>query len=378
MKKNSFHFLFLLIAISFTITKVKGQCNEELAGTFTGNNSFIGTITLHVDTTNASFLIISSPHYIATTSFSNINCTNNTFSYNGMGHCSYGDYGWGTFSCDFNTIYLTYSYYVDQGEFESGPYYDTLARKDSIIIITTPACSGCNGTAFAALSGFSNNPNAHYSYLWSNGETTNPAMALCPGVYKLTVTTSFSGSTDDDYCPSNTTIAYAIIKPSALPALTMDFIGNIGGNYNSVEAIANNGISPYTYLWLPQDSIYNPATDLVSGTYTVIATSANGCATSDTVTIANNTVTLNNSNITHPANYIYPNPFGRNTTLSMNISQEYTLEVNDLSGRKIYSAAFSGNQYQLSAEGIGPGMYILRVFDINSNLVYKTKIAIQY
>lgn len=64
------------------------------------------------------------------------------------------------------------------------------SQNDSIIFsITKPLCYGsCNGSIVASVSG----TNAPYSYLWSNGATTNSITGLCAADYTLSVTNSNS------------------------------------------------------------------------------------------------------------------------------------------------------------------------------------------
>ena len=67
------------------------------------------------------------------------------------------------------------------------------SQNDSIIFsITKPLCSGdCNGSIMASVSG----TNAPYSYLWSNGATTNSITGLCATDYTLSVTNNNSVTT---------------------------------------------------------------------------------------------------------------------------------------------------------------------------------------
>ncbi|MBC7694020.1 MAG: T9SS type A sorting domain-containing protein [Burkholderiales bacterium] len=67
------------------------------------------------------------------------------------------------------------------------------SQNDSIIFsITKPLCYGnCNGSITASVSG----TNAPYSFLWSNGATTNSITGLCVNDYTLSVTNNNSVTT---------------------------------------------------------------------------------------------------------------------------------------------------------------------------------------
>lgn len=54
----------------------------------------------------------------------------------------------------------------------------------------------------------------------------------------------------------------------------------------SARAVASNGILPYTYLWNPSDKTSALAENLAAGIYEVIITDANGCTSSDKVSIS--------------------------------------------------------------------------------------------
>jgi uncharacterized repeat protein (TIGR03803 family) len=74
---------------------------------------------------------------------------------------------------------------------------------------------------------------------------------------------------------------------------------------------------------------------------------------------------------------VYPNPFTNSTTISINTAGTNYLELTDVTGRKLKSLEFTGNEYTLSAEGLASGMYFMRIFDRDKNVVGTTKIVVQ-
>jgi gliding motility-associated-like protein len=154
---------------------------------------------------------------------------------------------------------------------------------DVTIISNTPTpCFGsCEGQLVAATIGGT----GPYTYSWSpSGGNTDTASLLCAGTYTVTMT-------DANGC-QDTAIA-TIIQPSLL---TVAGGANgticIGQTYN-LSATAAGGTAPYTYDWTDgtnasqgQTWTVNP---VVTTTYTVTVTDANGCVSQPAVV----TVTVN-------------------------------------------------------------------------------------
>jgi len=144
---------------------------------------------------------------------------------------------------------------------------------------TSVKCFGGNdGSATASVSGGT----IPYTYLWNDpaAQTTSIASGLKAGVYLLIVT-------DSNGC---TTSASVTIKEPAAP-LTAAASGTdvkcFGGSDGTVTVLASGGTTAYSYLWNdPAAQTSATATGLKAGTYQVAVTDANGCTTSDSVTIS--------------------------------------------------------------------------------------------
>jgi hypothetical protein len=78
---------------------------------------------------------------------------------------------------------------------------------------------------------------------------------------------------------------------------------------------------------------------------------------------------------------VYPNPFTNITTVSIinnsPLAIHNYLEVDDLTGRKLKWIEFTGTQYQLSAQDLAKGIYFIRAFDSNKNVIGTSKIVVQ-
>src|SRR5690606_21685191 len=120
-----------------------------------------------------------------------------------------------------------------------------------------------------------------YTYLWSNGATTEDITVSQGGNYTCTITDENSGF-------SITTQVLQVLQPLPLHVTIVPInVACFGGNNGEAIATVTNGTAPYTYSWNDVNNQTTPtATGLVAGTYEVTVTDANNCTTTTTVTIA--------------------------------------------------------------------------------------------
>lgn len=108
-----------------------------------------------------------------------------------------------------------------------------------------------------------------YTYLWSNGFTTEDLLGVQAGVYGLV-------ATDAAGCTVQAT--YQITQPGSQLGATLTPVNTscYGGNDGSVTAAGVGGTAPYTYLWSDANI---GATDslLAAGLYVVTVTDSNSC-----------------------------------------------------------------------------------------------------
>jgi len=117
-----------------------------------------------------------------------------------------------------------------------------------------------------------------YTYLWSNGSTTEDLTGLTSGSYSVIVT---------DFRGCVKTAQYSITRPAPIlinvtTQTTVDCAAH-SINQNFV-AQASGGIPPYTYLW--SNGIVGAIMNTnVNGTYTVTATDSRPCPFTETVVV---------------------------------------------------------------------------------------------
>lgn len=192
-----------------------------------------------------------------------------------------------------------------------------------------------------------------YTYLWSNGSTSNTATGLSPGYYSVTVT-------DQNNCSVTDSVE---IPASSIVDVNLDVINsNLNVNCNGFQSdtitiLASGGTGAGTYQYyipgiFPNPQYNNIFSGLYAGVYDVYAFDANGCQDFVTVTInepdviyfsaTSSDVSCNSgsdgvvwvdsiSGGTAP--YFYSWSSGQNTSIVNNLSAgNYTLSVTDVNG----------------------------------------------
>ncbi|MBI4649505.1 MAG: PKD domain-containing protein, partial [Bacteroidia bacterium] len=167
----------------------------------------------------------------------------------------------------------------------------TITQPAALSLSTTKTDVSCNGGSNGAIDLSVSGGTSAYSYLWSNGATTEDLTGLSAGTYTVTVT-------DANSCTATTSVI--ISQPAAL-AISMS---STEASSNCIcdataTASASGGTSPYTYLWSDGQTT-ETATGLCPGaTHTVTVTDANACTpASGTVTLTGAILSVSITNAT--------------------------------------------------------------------------------
>ncbi len=151
---------------------------------------------------------------------------------------------------------------------------------------TNPACYGLNNGSSTIIPSGGTQP---YSYLWSNGQTSQNANGLASGSYNVTVT-------DNNGCVASQSITLTEPPQLIVIATANSNVSTCGGSDGSASAQVSGGTNPVQILWSNNQS--GPlAVNLQSGTYTAIATDLQGCSSSDTALITQGISEICNNNI---------------------------------------------------------------------------------
>lgn len=141
------------------------------------------------------------------------------------------------------------------------------------ITATDIVCTGSNdGSAIINVTGGT----PPYTYLWSNGQTSQTIVGLSEGTYVVTAS---------DFAGCNTLDSVTIIAPSTL-SIELSETNISGCMAGSILTTLSGGTLPYTYQWSSGDTVESLYSVTVPGTYTLTVTDANGCTISDTATVS--------------------------------------------------------------------------------------------
>jgi gliding motility-associated-like protein len=138
--------------------------------------------------------------------------------------------------------------------------------------------NACNGAITAIPSGGT----LPYTYSWNpSAQTGQTATNLCGGIYTVTIT-------DANGCTliQTDTIHSPVVLVLAAPAVTDATCNNsLDG---AIDITVTGGALPYSYSWTgpaPFTAATEDISGVLSGSYTVTITDANGCAVTDTIVI---------------------------------------------------------------------------------------------
>jgi hypothetical protein len=142
--------------------------------------------------------------------------------------------------------------------------------------VTADSCSANIGAIDLTTVGGS----SPFSFLWSNGATTEDVSGLSSGTYTVTVTDNSGCSDVASFVINNTSVF------STSSILTSD---TCNAGVGAIDLSLSGGASPYTYSW-SNGATTEDISGLAAGTYSVIITDAAGC-------IGNETFLINNTSI---------------------------------------------------------------------------------
>ncbi len=139
--------------------------------------------------------------------------------------------------------------------------------------VQTNICTGAsNGLANITATGGT----SPYTYLWSDGQTAALASGLPVGNYSVTTTDAMG-------CTTIATVAITQFPAISSTGSYTDVSCN-GENNGSATINPSGGASPFAYQWSNGQSTAS-ITGLIAGTYIATLTDANGCSTTDTLTV---------------------------------------------------------------------------------------------
>ncbi len=223
----------------------------------------------------------------------------------------------------------------------------------SIVSYDIPCDSACIGSASAATGG-SNPP---YTYLWNNGQTTNPATDLCAGTYIVTIT-------DTKGCEMMDTTEIIVDYIFKNVTVWQDNDTIYEGQKTYIHATSITGC---TYTWEPSTGLDNPnssttgASPTVTTTYIITIEDPYGCVYKDTLIIYVIDVICDEPYIYVP-NAFTPDNDGKNDILyaRTNFAERLYFVIYDRWGEKLFETTNTEIGWDGTYKGkkLDPGVFV--------------------
>ncbi|MDX2002124.1 MAG: Ig-like domain-containing protein [Chitinophagales bacterium] len=172
--------------------------------------------------------------------------------------------------CDTATVYIT--------------IYDVMR------LVLVPTDASCNGDSTGSIDLTVVNGNAPFTYLWSNGATTEDLTNVPAGTYSVTVTDAFGVSLVDSATVNQPLSLTA--SANATPVLCA------GGSNGAIDITVAGGTAPFTYTW-SNGATSEDVNSLVEGLYSVNVIDANGCRAQLTASVGTENTLVLNTGITN-------------------------------------------------------------------------------
>ena len=199
----------------------------------------------------------------------------------------------------------------------------------------------CNFNNDAVVNAIVAGGTAPYTFNWNTGATTSSINGLAAGTYSVTVT-------DSNGC---TALANTQVNPPANLTSSVNVTQPTCGLSNgSIVVTPSGGTAPYSYSWVPALSTSSTLSSLPGGTYTYTVTDANGCTSSQAVSL----------NIIAPlVVQLVADPVTCNGAADGNIFSTVS------GGQAPYTYSWSNGSSVPNLSSLAPGDYELTVTDAN-------------
>jgi gliding motility-associated-like protein len=215
----------------------------------------------------------------------------------------------------------------------------------------------CNGHSDGSISITPTSGTAPYSYVWSNGATTNEIDSLTAGSYTVTITDALQ-------CKATETIT--LNQPGVL-GMTVDLSSSTAGGYNincagaktgSIDITPLNAVDTVYYHWL-DGSASKARTDLSADKYYVIIQDSNNCLADSTITLTEPDSLKLSLSVSEPWCPDKPDGALGATVTGGVVSTDYTYKWSD-------------NSIENSLANILPGIYSVTVTDMNNCVISRS------
>ncbi len=202
--------------------------------------------------------------------------------------------------------------------------------------ITDPNCGASNGIIDLSVTG----GDPAYSYVWSNGATTEDLNGISAGGYVVTITDAIGCTEIHPYniSESGGPLITAVVTDVVCP-------GDVNGEIDITVA----GSGPFFYSW-STGSTLEDLTGLAAGTYNVFVTDNAGCQGSESYTINEPLPISGSVSITH---------------ITCNGDNDGAIDISYTGGTIPYTYVWSNSDTTEDISGLAGGTYTVTITDNN-------------
>jgi hypothetical protein len=200
----------------------------------------------------------------------------------------------------------------------------------------------CYGNQSGAIDFSFTGATAPYSFLWSNGASTEDISNLDVGSYMINIS-------DANSCFY--TSSYSITENSEIIINSIP-TDEVNGNDGIIDLSISGGTSPYSFLW-DNGETTEDLNDLTQGFYTVTVTDSLGCEVSTGIYVGS-TVGLIEQ---HTDISVYPNPF--NSVLNIEVTEPMEITIIGIDGKTVHQANVKPGIQEIDLSYLSQGLYEL-------------------
>ncbi len=233
----------------------------------------------------------------------------------------------------------------------------TIVQPEELLITTSSTPESNNnandGTATVDIVGGT----PSYTYLWSNGASTQSIDNLPPDSYTVTVS-------DANGCTTIGTVSIGAFGcTDQIINITQTNVSCNGACDGILDITSlDNAEAPYSYLW-NNGNTTNIISALCPDNYSVTVTDGNGCSIFNTYNITEPNALVTNSNYTNETSYE---------------ANDGTAISNPSGGTPPYSFTWSNGETSQSLSNLSPGEYIVEIIDNNTCTISDTIVIEAY
>jgi hypothetical protein len=219
-------------------------------------------------------------------------------------------------------------------------YYNLIILPE-LLVTGIPSHVPINGQSTGAVNITPAGGKGPYTFLWSNGATTEDITGVPAGSYTVTVTDSLGKTVTSTFVVNQP-------DPLAIPG-TVTHVTINGQSTGGVNTTPAGGVGPYTFSW-SNSATTEDLTGVPAGSYTVVVTDANGAT-------ATNTFVVN-----QPAPLTIP---GTITHVTINGQSTGGVNTTPAGGVGPYTFSWSNSAITEDLTGVPAGTYTVVVTDAN-------------